>query len=320
MKIRPQHISLLMTTVIAALVYLIACLRYDGFFSLQIFINLFLGVVPLGLAAIGITFVILSGGIDLSVGSMVGFVGILLYTLTEVHHWHATNAILLCLALGTFLGAFMGMLIQFGGLAPFLTTLAGLFFIRGLGQWISLESGGLNSPVFTWLSDAAIEMKSYLLPLPVIILAIAFIIAALVSLYTRWGRAVFAIGGNEPSATLMGLPVARTKILVYATSGFCSALAGVVYAFSNGSGNSSAGAGMELDAIAAVVIGGTLLSGGVGSILGTVLGLFILSIINTGITTYEHAMNSAWTRIIIGAILFVFIAAQKLLTRLPARQ
>src|SRR5205823_10750285 len=136
----------------------------------------------------------------------------------------------------------------------------------------------------------------------------------------RVGRNVYALGGNEASALLMGLPVARTKVAVYALSGFCSALAGVVYAFANGSGNATAGAGMELDAIAAVVIGGTLLSGGLGTVAGTALGLLILSIINTGITTYESGMNSAWTKIIIGGILFFFIALQKLLTRLPARE
>jgi simple sugar transport system permease protein len=134
--------------------------------------------------------------------------------------------------------------------------------------------------------------------------------------WTRFGRFTYAIGGNEQSAILMGLPVARTKILVYVFSGFCSALAGVIWSMQYWSGKATAAEGMELDAIAAVVLGGTLLSGGIGSVLGTIVGVLILAIIGQ-IVTLEN-LTSWWTRIAIGVLLLVFIVMQKLLTRLGA--
>jgi ribose/xylose/arabinose/galactoside ABC-type transport system permease subunit len=140
------------------------------------------------------------------------------------------------------------------------------------------------------------------------------IVAALVLRYTRFGRNVYAIGGNEQSALLMGLPVARIKIIVYIISGFCSALGGLVFNVYMLSGNPTAGMGLELDAIAAVVIGGTLLTGGVGSIAGTVLGLLILAIIQSAIN-FQGNLSSWWTKIVIGGLLLIFIAMQKLLTR-----
>jgi galactofuranose transport system permease protein len=318
-RVRQQHVPLLMTAGICAALYVTACLRYEHFFTLQVFVDLFRGNAPLGLAAIGMTFVILSGGIDLSVGSMVGFTGVLLVTLTQTHHWPAPAAMAFALALGAGFGAAMGCLIQFGGLAPFLVTLAGMFLVRGMGLWISTDSSNLTGPVFEWLSEAGYERGEFFLSMTVMVLAGAFCIAGVVSVWTRFGRNVYALGGNEPSAILMGLPVARTKVLVYAVSGFCSALAGLVFAVSLGSGNPSSGNGMELDAIAAVVIGGTLISGGVGSVAGTVVGLLILSIIQTAITTYEGTLDSAWTRIVTGGLLLLFILLQKLLSRSPGQ-
>jgi ribose/xylose/arabinose/galactoside ABC-type transport system permease subunit len=318
-RVRQQYVPLIMTAGICAALYATACIRYDHFFSLQVFLDLFRGNAPLGLAAIGMTFVILSGGIDLSVGSMVGFTGVLLVTLTQKYHWPAAGAMAAALALGAGIGAAMGCLIQFGGLAPFLVTLAGMFLVRGAGLWVSAVASNLTGAVYGWLSDAGFERGEFFVSATVVVLAVAFCIAAIVSTFTRFGRNVYAIGGNEQSAILMGLPVARTKVLVYAVSGFCSALAGIVFAISLGSGDASAGNGMELDAIAAVVIGGTLISGGVGGIGGTVIGLLIVSIIQTAITTYEGSLDSAWTKIVTGALLLVFILLQKLLTRSAGR-
>jgi len=143
------------------------------------------------------------------------------------------------------------------------------------------------------------------------------IVAAIVLRYTRFGRNVYAIGGNESSAVLMGLPVARTKVLIYMISGFCSALAGLVFCFDLLSADPSAAIGLELDAIAAVVIGGTLLSGGVGSVMGTVLGVVIISIIATA-TDFENLL-SWWRQIVTGSLLLVFIALQKVLNRAGSR-
>ena len=139
------------------------------------------------------------------------------------------------------------------------------------------------------------------------------LLGAYVLRFTRFGRTVYAIGGNEQSALLMGLPVARTKIGIYAVSGFCSALAGILFTFNITSGYALHGKGMELDAIASVVIGGTLLTGGAGSILGTVLGVLVYGTIQLLITFGSY--NSWWTRIGVGFLIFVFCSLQLLFQR-----
>jgi ribose/xylose/arabinose/galactoside ABC-type transport system permease subunit len=289
-------------------------LRYDYFFSWGVFINFFRENAPLGIAAVGLTFVILAGGIDLSVGSVMACTGILIATLAQ-RGWDPWLAMPLALLLGAAFGLAMGCLIHFFQLAPFLVTLAGLFLARGIAAVISLESIGLSHPTFVDLSEVSLAVSSDVrVPLSALVFLAVALVAALVAVFTPFGRNVYAIGGDENSAVLMGLPVGRTKIAIYTLSGFCSALAGVVYSVSIGSGNATAAVGLELDAIAAVVIGGTLLTGGVGSIWGTVLGVLILAIIQTALI-FEGTLSSWWARIIIGALLLIFIALQKLLTR-----
>jgi simple sugar transport system permease protein len=143
------------------------------------------------------------------------------------------------------------------------------------------------------------------------------IICVFVSLFTPFGRNVYALGGSESSAVLMGLPVGRTKIAIYAVGGFCSALGGIVYTIYTSSGNAIAATGLELDAIAAVVVGGTLLTGGVGYVAGTLLGLLIFGIIQTAII-FQGTLSSWWTRIAVGVLLLVFILLQKILQIRPA--
>jgi simple sugar transport system permease protein len=261
-------------------------------------------------AAIGLTFVILSGGIDLSVGSVVGVVSIVLAILVDGKGLSPTLAIPLVLIAGTLFGAGMGALIHYYALPAFLVTLGGMFFARGLGFMIKLESmpitklGGIVDRMTLSLGER------YELPATAIVFLALLALAIGVAHFTRFGRNVYAVGGNEQSAVLMGLPVARTKVGVYALSGFCSALAGVVYTFYTSSGNPTAGTGLELDAIAAVVVGGTLLSGGVGLVAGTLVGVLIFGMIQT-IITFQGNINSWWTRIIIGLLLLAFILLQK---------
>jgi simple sugar transport system permease protein len=138
------------------------------------------------------------------------------------------------------------------------------------------------------------------------------IVLIFVSLYTSFGRNVYAVGGNEASAVLMGLPVGRTKVLVYTLSGFCSALAGVVYTLYTSSGDATAAKGMELDAIAAVVVGGTLLSGGVGQVIGTCVGVLVFGIIASAIN-FQGTLDPGWNRIVIGGLLLAFIILQKII-------
>jgi ribose/xylose/arabinose/galactoside ABC-type transport system permease subunit len=309
-----RHGPVLATALVCAALYTAAALRYRSFASVAVLIQFFSENADLGITAIGMTFVILSGGIDLSVGSVVGFTSILVAVLVERQHWPAGLVLTLALAAGAVFGAAMGGIIQAFGLAPFLVTLAGMFLVRGLGQLISLESVEVRDRFFDVIGGFGLSIGRYWIALPAIVFASVAIAGASMAKYTRFGRNVYAIGGSESSALLMGLPVGRTKIGIYALSGLCAAMAGVVNALYKHSGYSSTGVGLELDAIAAVVIGGTLLSGGIGSIGGTVLGVVILAIIQTAIL-FEGTLSSWWTKIVVGGLLLAFIAIQKLLIR-----
>jgi len=314
-------VTLLATIAVFVLLYGLAAARYHdrNFFTLPVFIDFFRDNAYLGVAAVGMTFVILSGGIDLSVGGVVGLTGILLATMIEQKNMHPGVAMPIVLAIGTLLGTLMGFMIHYFQLAPFFVTLAGMFLARGLALVISSESIGLDPPLFLWLTEHAVIPLGGRNRIPFV--AIVFVAVAAIGIFvarcTPFGRNTYAIGGNEPSAVLMGLPVGRTKVGVYALSGFCSALAGVVWSLSLWSGNANAGSLMELDAIAAVVLGGTLLSGGVGSVFGTVFGVLILAIIQTSLN-FEGTLSSWWTKIAIGMLLLAFITMQRLLTKLGA--
>ena len=307
-----RNIPFLATLVVWVVLYAAAAFRYEGFASARVLIN-FLGDNSfLGIAALGLTFVILSGGIDLSVGAVIGLVSVLLALALEKWSLHAALAIPLALGAGTLFGAIMGALIQQFALPPFLVTLGGMFFARGLAYLLSLESLPITHYLEAINNNLHVPMGALDLPATAIVLLAVFAATFVLAHYTRFGRAIYAIGGNEQSATLMGLPVACTKIGVYALCGFCSALAGIVYCLYTQSGNPNAGSGLELDAIAAVVIGGTLLSGGVGYVAGTILGVLIFGIIQTAIV-FQGTLSSWWTKIVIGALLLAFILLQKLI-------
>ena len=301
------------TLSVFALLFAFASWHYKGFFTLPYFVSFVSADAYLGIAALGMTFVILSGGIDLSVGAIIGCVSILVGVLVEMHHVPPWIAVALALIFGSAIGAGMGAVIHCFGLPPFLVTLAGMFLARGIGFLIKLESVPIGGALANFNSDIYVPLNARVfVPGTTLLYVAAFAVAFAVAHFTRFGRNVYAIGGNEQSATLMGLPVAKTKIGVYVLSGFCSALAGVTYVLQNAKGDPTTGLGLELDAIAAVVIGGTLLSGGVGLVAGTVLGVMILGIIQA-IITFQGTLNSWWTRIIVGALLLAFILLQKLI-------
>jgi len=304
-----RQIPFLATLVVCVVLYAVAAFAFRGFATIPVFINFFTDNSFLGIAALGLTFVILSGGIDLSVGGVVGLASVVIAMLLEEKHLSAAVALPLVMAGGLLFGLAQGFLIQTFGLPPFLITLAGMFLTRGLALVLhdSLPIGhGLDR-----LSGMALNFSDLSIPCPAIILFIVFLKCAAIAGYTKLGRCVYALGGNENSAFLMGLPVAGAKITVYGLSGLCSALGGVVYSLYTQSGNPNGGLGLELDAIAAVVIGGTLLTGGVGSMFGTLLGVLILGIIQTAIS-FQGKLSSWWTRIIIGCLLLAFILLQRL--------
>ena len=284
---------------------------YGGFFSPQVFLNLLIDNAFLCIVGVGMTFVILSGGIDLSVGAVIALTTMVSAALVEQHHWSAAAAIPLVLAMGTAFGAFMGWLITRFRLQPFIVTLAGMFLARGLCYLISIDSISITDATYTAISQERIALGAGASITVGALIALAVVaLGAWIAHATEFGRTVYAIGGNETSALLMGLPVARTRILVYTLSGFCSALAGVVFTFYMLSGYGLHAVGLELDAIAAVVIGGTLLSGGVGYVAGTLVGVLILGIVQT-LISFDGTLSSWWTRIVIGALLFLFCLLQR---------
>src|SRR5690606_7419684 len=203
-------------------------------------------------------------------------------------------------------GAGQGALIAFFSLPPFLVTLAGLFLARGLAFAISEQSIGIDNALYDRVADIGFDF----FPPTIAFLALALVVAMWIAHQTRFGRSAYAIGGNEQSAILMGVPVRRSKVLIYALSGLCAALAGIIWTFDNNRGHAVAGEMLELDAIAAVVIGGTLLTGGVGYVAGTLVGVLILGIIQT--TLAFEGLDAYLARITIGGLLLLFILLQKL--------
>ncbi|HEX2100034.1 MAG TPA: galactofuranose ABC transporter, permease protein YjfF [Candidatus Synoicihabitans sp.] len=309
-----RQLPLVATALIFVALFATAAAMYDGFFSWGVVGNIISDNGFLGIAAVGMTLVIFSGGIDLSVGAVIGFSSILTATLIVGHGLPPVVAWGGALAAGSALGAAMGWLIHGCRLPPFLITLAGLFFARGLGFWISTESVGIPHATYTTLSSYRLPLGALSLSTPALLFIVVVIVGWLLGHYTRFGRNLLAIGGNEQSALLMGLPIGPTKIAAYTVNGFCAALAGIVATLYTGSGNPSMGIGLELDAIAVVVIGGTLLSGGRGHVLGTLLGLLIFGTIQMALL-FDGRLSSWWMRIVVGTLLLVFILLQRALLR-----
>jgi simple sugar transport system permease protein len=288
--------------------------RYEAFGDPQTFLNLFVDNAHLIVLGVGMTFVILTGGIDLSVGSVVALSTMIAASTLQLG-WPAPLTMLAVLASSTLLGLAMGLMIYYFDVQPFIATLAGMFLARGLCYLISIQSIPIRDDVFTGIAQASVTLPGGYYLAPSVLFALAVVgVAAYVLHLTRFGRTVYAIGGSESSALLMGLRVGPAKIGVYVISGLCSGLGGLLFAFYTLSGNSLHGIGMELDAIAAVVIGGTLLVGGRGLVLGTVLGVLVLGTI-LSLISFDGTLSSWWTKIVLGVLVLVFVVVQRLLTR-----
>ena len=257
--------------------------------------------------AVGMTFVIVTAGIDLSVGSVMAFTGIWLAKLLA-GGMSPVLAVPLIVLGGATIGLLIGVLVQYFDVQPFIASLAGLFLGRGLAYVVSLSSIKVEDTAVLWLQSTRLRLGDwYITPTGILALAVA-IIGAYVMQFTRFGRTTYAIGGNE-QASLMGLKVARTTVAVYVISGVCGGLAGLVLTAYSGAGYPRNGVGTELDVIAAVVIGGTVLTGGRGYVLGSMIGVFVYGTIKT-IISFMGAEQS-WMQIIIGALLLLFIVVQR---------
>lgn len=308
------------TLALFVLAYAVCVFQFPNMLSTRVAGNLLTDNAFLGIAAVGMTFVILSGGIDLSVGSVIAFTGVLVAVLVSWYGIHPLAAFAIALAVATAFGAAMGAAVHYLDVPSFIVTLAGMFLARGMAFVITTDSIPIGHEAYS-----AVQRMYVLLPgggrltLVGALMVAVFLAGIVVAHFTRFGSYVYAIGGNRQSAELMGVPVASTTVGIYALSGFLSGLAGVVFSLYTSAGYSLAAVGVELDAIAAVVIGGTLLTGGVGLVAGTFFGVVIQGLIQTYIV-FDGTLSSWWTKIVVGLLLFAFIALQRLLVFLGDRK
>jgi simple sugar transport system permease protein len=306
------------------LAYILGAASYSGMRDSQVFFTLF-NITPfLLISAVGETFVVLTGGIDLSVSGMIALTATASAALLRggLNPWLVMGMMLL---MGMAMGAAMGGFISYMKVQPFIATLAGMWLARGLCYIISDSEIRIYDPVYKLLagtkilipglSNVVTKKGAFVSPL-VVLSVVVFIIAIIIAQYTRFGRTVYAIGGkggaNEQAARLMGLPVDRTKLWVYILNGLCSALAGIAYSIYVGSGHGSHATGFEMTVIAAVVIGGTMLTGGEGYVFGTLFGVLITALIQT-LIQFNGKLSSWWTSIAIGVLTLFFIGVQSLL-------
>ena len=295
------------------LVAVFAFARYERFLTEENLTNVLRQQSMLGLVALGMTFVILTGGIDLSVGSLVAVAAVAAASL-------AGQGVLVALLAGigfaTALGLVNGLVIAKARIQPFIVTLAMMIAARGLAlvytgeKTISVPRGAEG---FSELGRGRVDLGLFSIPYPVLILLAAYALAWVVLNYTRFGRHTYALGDSEEAARLLGLNVSRVTVGVYALSGAMAGLAGVLLASRLGTGQPVAAVGWELDAIAAVVVGGTLLTGGQGGIGSTLVGMLLLALI-FNIFNLEGWISPWWQLVLRGVILLAVVIVQNRLS------
>ncbi len=311
-----RALPLYVTIAIFLIGWAICWTQFPNMLSTRVVGNLLTDNAYLGIVAVGMTLVILSGGIDLSVGSVIAFSGVFIAVMLRDTGLHPLIVFALLLVMTTAFGAAMGWLIDRLAMPAFIVTLAGMFLARGAAYLLSIESVPIQNPFYQSLQKAYWLMPGGgRLTLIGCLMLATFVVGMVIAHKTRFGASVYALGGGEATARLMGVRQGRTTVLVYAFSGAMAGLSGIVFSIYTGSGYSLATVGTELTAIAAVVIGGTLLSGGAGYIFGTLVGVLTMGLIQTYIV-FDGTLSSWWTRIVIGLLLLVFILLQKGLLKL----
>ena len=329
----PKYIMVYATVIIFLIIYAYGAIRYGsiGFTSVRTFVNFFTDNAYYGISAVGMTMVLITGGIDLSVASVASLTGLLIAYGYVKLGISPLITMPFSILVGIGLGTLMGAAIHYLNVPPFITTLTGNFLARGVCSLISRESISIDHPLLNSLSDIKITLYHLVdgewvkikpitnISLPVMMFIAMIVIGTIVLQHTRFGRNVYAIGGSESSAKLMGLPVGRTKVAVYAINGFCSALAGIAYVLVVKSGWNLSLQGGELEVISSAVIGGTLLTGGVGYMIGTMFGVLLKSVI-PAIINFNGTLSSWWGKIATGALLLLFIVIQRAVVSYTGRR
>ena len=315
MKINGNSFLLMVTVLLFIVMYAAGMVIFadKGFAKPQMFLNLFISNAGLLVIAMGQTIVMITGGIDISVGSVTALVCMLCAYDMEKKGMSAYMAVAIALLIGLLFGIVQG----------FLVTLAGMFFGRGMTSIISTDMISIKNKTFLAWANYKIYLPigsysrrgkfipAYIYP-TVIIAILIFIVIAIIMKYTKFGREVYAIGGNAQSAMMMGLNVKKTKFKAYVLDGLLAGCGGFLFCLNSCSGFVEQAKGLEMDAISASVIGGTLLSGGVGTPFGTVFGVLIKGTISSLITT-QGTLSSWWVRIALSALLCFFIVLQSII-------
>lgn len=296
-------------SIIVAMILLLIIFSFisDSFFTFNNIINVLRQASPTIVVSIGMTYVFILGGMDLSVGSTACLSGLIAAGLMTGQNGGqpipAFVALIAALLVGTFIGVLNGVIITTIKLPPFIVTLALMSTVRGVALVYT------NGITISKLPEGALELgRGYVgpIPIPVIIMAVILVIAWIVLSSTRFGRYIYAIGGNEECTRLSGINVNRVKRIVYSISGLCAAITGILLTMRLGSGQPTLAEGLEMDAITAVVLGGTAISGGRGYMLGTLLGCIFLTFLGNGFNII--GVSSFWQQILKGVILIVAIS------------
>lgn len=324
-KLDGNSFLLLITIVLFFVLYAIGIMLFkaQGFAKMQNFLNLFISNAGLIVIAAGMTIVMITGGIDISVGSMVAMVCMTLAWCMENAGWGAVQATIFVLVIGIVFGLVQGFLVAYLKIQPFIVTLAGMFFARGMTAVISKEMISIKNETFLrwaqfkiylpfggYVNKKGMLIKAYIYPSVIIAIAVLVIVFVVLK-FTKFGRSIYAIGGNEQSALMLGLDVQKTKLKAYVLEGFLASLGGFLFCLNTCSGFVEQAKGLEMDAIASSVIGGTLLTGGVGNVFGSLFGVLIKGTIEAFIT-FQGTLSSWWTRITIAAMLCFFIVLQSI--------
>ena len=335
-RIGSNTVMLMITIALFVLLYGAGCLMYADkeFGRLQNFLNVMINNAGLIIVACGVTCVMLTGGIDISVGSVVAMT--CMFMSVGLAEWGMSSGALIALILliGVVFGAVQGFCIAYLEIQPFIVTMAGLFFARGMTAVISTQQ--VSVPFESWFGQlsqikceipfgigAYLNKKGVLVtPYVRITVVIALIVALITFLmlrYTKFGRSLYAVGGNQQSAALMGLNVKKTRMLSHVLCSFYATLGGLCFCLNTMCGTPTQATGLEMDAISSAVIGGTLLTGGVGNVVGTLFGVLINGTISS-LVKFNGKLVASWANIITAVLLCFFILLQAIFAKLKERQ
>ncbi|MCI8996561.1 MAG: sugar ABC transporter permease YjfF [Lachnospiraceae bacterium] len=329
-KINSNTMLLLITIALFFVMYIAGCVVYGskGFSHLQTFLNILINNAGLLCVACGMTCVMLTGGIDISVGALIAMD--CMFLAVGMERW-GMNSVVLCvlvLLIGVVFGLVQGFCVGYLEIQPFIVTMAGMFFARGMTAVICTDQVSISANAFfVKMANLKIEIpfgaytnSKGVLQVPFIRITVVIALVVLVAVflmlrYTKFGRSIYAVGGNEQSATMMGLDVKMTKLKAYVLSSFLCSIGGICFCLNTMSGSVRQALGLEMDAIASAVIGGTLLTGGVGNVIGSLFGVLINGTISTLVKTNGKLLSS-WSNIAVAALLCFFIVLQSVFAKI----